>query len=63
MQALPDTFQVCPYNSACKCNHVSECLSWPCPICPEYDSIDDGFDLEPDGARYKMEAMNEDNRV
>lgn len=51
MEALPATFQVCPYNSACKCNHVSECLSGPCPICPEYDTIDEGFDLEPNGPR------------
>jgi hypothetical protein len=48
---LLETFTVCPYNSSCKCNHIEECLSGPCPICPEYDTIDEGFDLEPEGVR------------
>jgi hypothetical protein len=48
---LPETFTVCPYNSACKCNHITECLSGPCPICPEYEDADEGFDLEPEGMR------------
>ena len=48
---LPETFTVCSYNSACKCNHIKECLSGTCPICPEYEDADEGFDLEPSGPR------------